>query len=47
MTDHMFATVLADETTSAMRLLGVKNVSELGPQHVSVFWEPICLGMHC
>ncbi|KAI5862458.1 FMN-dependent dehydrogenase-domain-containing protein [Durotheca rogersii] len=28
--------ILADETMTAMRLLGVKNVSELGPQHINV-----------
>ncbi|KAI0181653.1 FMN-dependent dehydrogenase-domain-containing protein [Hypoxylon sp. FL1284] len=27
--------ILADETTTAMRLLGVKNVSELNPRHVN------------
>ncbi|KAI1389077.1 FMN-dependent dehydrogenase-domain-containing protein [Hypoxylon trugodes] len=27
--------ILADETMTAMRLLGVKNVSELGPRHIN------------
>lgn len=31
-------TVLADETVTAMKLLGVKSVGELNPRHVS------CLG---
>ena len=31
---NVWGTVLADETATAMRLLGVKTVSELGPQHV-------------
>lgn len=36
--------VLADEVTTAMRLLGVERVDELGPQHVrttSVFLRMI------
>ena len=34
----MIDTVLADETATALRLLGVKNVAELRPRHVS--WSP-------
>jgi isopentenyl diphosphate isomerase/L-lactate dehydrogenase-like FMN-dependent dehydrogenase len=28
--------VLAEETVTAMKLLGVKSVDELGPRHVSL-----------
>ncbi|KAL5360664.1 FMN-dependent dehydrogenase-domain-containing protein [Aspergillus floccosus] len=32
---HRALQILADETTTAMRLLGVSNVSDLGPDHVN------------
>ncbi|KAG2411511.1 hypothetical protein HFD88_009067 [Aspergillus terreus] len=32
---HRALQILTDETTTAMRLLGVSNVSDLGPHHVS------------
>lgn len=35
--------VLSDETKTAMRLLGVQSLDQLGMQHVSIFPGPVAL----